>query len=117
MNKINEQLTILRKSLHMTQQEFGEHLGVNKATISRLEKKVNNVTNQMAKSICMQFNVNEEWLRNGTGEMYNDLVHNLNLDEDVTNLVELYAQLNQADKFLVKNLMESLAEKNKFRMF
>lgn len=67
---MNERLKSLRVYLKLSQEEMGNQLGVNKATISRLEKGVNNLTEQMIKSICREFNVNEEWLRNGNGEMF-----------------------------------------------
>lgn len=67
---MNKRIKELRKSLNLTLEKFGERLGVTKMTISRLENGVNSVTDQMFKSICREFNVNEEWLRTGEGEMF-----------------------------------------------
>lgn len=68
---ISERIKYLRKSiLNLTQDELGEKLGVTKSSISRLEKGINNFTEQMIKSICREFNVNEEWLKSGTGDMF-----------------------------------------------
>ena len=52
----------IRKSLSLTLEKFGERLGVTKTTISRIEKGERNCTDQMIKSICREFNINEEWL-------------------------------------------------------
>ena len=52
-------------------EKFGKALGVTKQTMSRIENGVNNVTDQMFLSVCRVYNVNEDWLRNGTGEMFN----------------------------------------------
>ncbi len=49
---------------------FGSKLGVTKVAISNIENGNRNVTDQMRKSICREFNVNESWLREGTGEMF-----------------------------------------------
>lgn len=57
-------------------EKFGERVGVTKTAISKIEKNERNTTDQMFKSICREFNVNPEWLRNGTGDMF------LELDED-----------------------------------
>lgn len=59
----------IRRSLGLTLEKFGERLGVGKAAISKLEKGERNLTDQMAKSICREFNINEEWLRTGSGKM------------------------------------------------
>lgn len=67
---MNERLNELRKSLKLTLKEFGKRLGVTDAAISRLEKGERKLTEQMVKSICREFNVNEQWLRYGTGEMF-----------------------------------------------
>lgn len=40
--------------------------------------------NSVLNLICREFNVNEEWIRNGTGEMY----VNLTKDEQITSFVE-----------------------------
>ena len=60
----------LRKSLNLNQTEFGEKLGITTTAVSKIEKKTNNLTEQNIKAICREFNVNEEWLRTGNGEMF-----------------------------------------------
>lgn len=70
---MNERIKTLRKTLNLTLEQFGERVGVTKMTISRIENGKNNVTEQMCKSICREFNIREDWLRNGTGEMFEDL--------------------------------------------
>lgn len=65
---INERIKLLRKELGLTLEQFGNQVGVTKMTISRIENGVNNVTDQMVRSICREFDVEEEWLRYGTGQ-------------------------------------------------
>lgn len=67
-----ERVKEIRKTLGLTLEKFGEKVGVTKQTVSRIENGVNNLTEQMIKSICREYNINEEWLRNGTGEMFNE---------------------------------------------
>lgn len=66
---MNERVKELRKALGLSGEKFGERLGVGKTAISRIENGSNNVTDQMFKSICREFSVNEDWLRNGIGPM------------------------------------------------
>lgn len=68
---MNERVKELRKVLGLTLEKFGDHVGVTKVAISNLEKGNRSVTDQMFKSICREFNVNPDWLRNGQGEMFN----------------------------------------------
>ena len=60
----------LRKNLGLTLEKFGKSLGVGKTAISKIENQENNLTDQMVLSICREYNVNEEWLRTGEGEMF-----------------------------------------------
>ena len=78
METIGERIKKLRTSdeLNLTLEKFGERVGVTKTAISKIEKNERNTTDQMFKSICREFNVNPESLRNGTGDMF------LELDED-----------------------------------
>ena len=45
-------------------------MGITTTAVSKIEKKTNNLTEQNIKAICREFNVNEEWLRTGNGEMF-----------------------------------------------
>lgn len=67
---MNERIKELRKALGLSGEKFGERLGVGKTAISRIENGSNGVTDQMFKSICREFNVNEDWLRNDIGPMF-----------------------------------------------
>lgn len=66
---MNERIKQLRKSLKMSQEQFGERLGIKKSSLSLVENGRNNVSDQLFRSICREFQINEEWLRNGTGPM------------------------------------------------
>lgn len=67
---LNERVKQLRKALDLTMEKFGEKIGVKKSAISLIESGKNSLTEQMVKSICREFDVNEEWLRNGEGSMF-----------------------------------------------
>lgn len=66
--RINELRT--SQQIKLTMEKFGERLGVQKSAINKLEKGQNHLTDTMIKTICHEFNVNEEWLRNGSGDMF-----------------------------------------------
>ncbi len=89
---MNERLKIIRLKLKLTQEDMGTKIGVTNATISRLEKGVNNFTERVITSICREFNVNEEWLRHGTGEMFIQNINNTQggtlMDNELLNILK-----------------------------
>ncbi|MGM9592492.1 MAG: helix-turn-helix domain-containing protein [Oscillospiraceae bacterium] len=68
-----ERIRALRTSLGLSLEAFGEKLGVTRAAMSNIERGQRNLTDQMAKSICREFNVSERWLRTGEGKMFLEL--------------------------------------------
>nr|DAM49378.1 MAG TPA: helix-turn-helix domain protein [Caudoviricetes sp.] len=67
---MNERLKELRKSLKMNQAEFAKALGVGQSSLAMIETNRRPLTNKNIKLICAEFDVNEEWLRTGKGEMF-----------------------------------------------
>ena len=65
-----ERVKKVRKELGITLEKFGEKLGVTRAAISNIERGSRGLTDQMQKAICREFNVSEEWLRDGVGSMF-----------------------------------------------
>ena len=115
-----ERIKAIRKELGLTLEKFGEKLGVTKTTISRIEKGVNNLTDQMARSICREYNVDYDYLMYGEGDMFTDLpktiVDELCMQFDLVDfdraVVEMYldlpAELRQAIKAKVKDMVQKV---------
>ena len=72
--ELHERIKELRKNhLHLSQTEFGEIVGVSRSVINNIERNVLARPDQklsLMKLICSKFNVNEEWLLNGTEPMF-----------------------------------------------
>lgn len=64
---IGDRIKKLRKHLDLTQQGFGDRLGIKGNTISQYESGRNEPIDAVLSLICREFNVNEEWLRTGKG--------------------------------------------------
>lgn len=66
---MNERLKELRKAMKLSQEKFGELLGITKSGVSDIESCRRDVTE---KHIIMLKNhgVNEDWIRTGNGEMF-----------------------------------------------
>lgn len=54
----------------LSQQEFANSLGLSRNMIAQVEMGTRILSDRSIKDICRIYNVNEEWLKNGTGEMY-----------------------------------------------
>ena len=69
--ELNDRIRHLRKELlNLTLDQFGERIGLKKSALSHLENGNVNITDQTRRSICREFNVNEEWLLTGEGEVF-----------------------------------------------
>lgn len=70
---LKDRIKKLRKELDLTQQEFADKLGVSRNNIASYETGKSNLGDTAISLICTKFNVNEDWLRNGNGEMFTEL--------------------------------------------
>lgn len=121
---MNKRLRELRKSLKLTQQDFGSKIGLSNTSIGNIENGVINLTDRNISLICSAYNVNESWLRDGQGEMFNPMTEDEEfaylvgtlLAEDydykkkfIKSMLELD---NELDWMIVANLVEGLKKKN-----
>jgi transcriptional regulator with XRE-family HTH domain len=102
---MKDRLKTLRKSLGLTQGEFGEKVGMTDASISHMESGRTAINNQNVNLICLTFGVNEEWLRYGTGDMLDDEAL---LPEDEKRLLALSRQLSPRARVLVVEYIEKV---------
>lgn len=71
---MKDRIKKLRTELECTQEEFAKKLGLARNSIANYEIGRREPTNAIITSICREFNVNEEWLRTGRGEMFRQLL-------------------------------------------
>lgn len=67
---MNERIKKLRKALGLTQQEFGDRIGIKRNTLANYEIGRNEPIDAVTSLICREFNVNEAWLRTGAEPMF-----------------------------------------------
>lgn len=84
---MDERIKALRKALGLTQQRFADGMGVKRNTIAQYESGRNTPIDAVINLICRTYNVNEEWLRTGEGEMFKPKSRNEELFEFVTNAI------------------------------
>ena len=110
---IGDRLKRLRKELDLTQEAFATRIGSVQNTITGYESGRRNPSAPVISLICREFDVNEEWLRNGTGEMFapesNDeleaLAKKYNLSNADQVLIEKYVNLKSGSRETILNFM------------
>ena len=99
---MNERLKDLRKTLNLSQDAFGERIGMSGGAISLLEKGKRNVTEQVVKSICREYSVDYMWLTTGDGEMFVESYYDF-----IEKIDRIMAGENDARKNMIKTLLNA----------
>lgn len=100
-----ERVKLIRKSerVNLTLEKFGEKIGLKKNSVSQIENGINNLTEQMTKAICREFNVDYIWLTTGEGEMF------VETDDDFMERIDrIMAGEDEARKNLFKIMLDVL---------
>ena len=87
MSGINNRIKEVRQSKGLTQSQFSEVIGLSRNYIALIEIGERVPSDRTISDICREFNVNEEWLRTGEGEMFRPKSRNEELFEFVTNAI------------------------------
>ena len=105
---INRRIKVLRKELNLIQQDFAKKIGVQRVTISWMEKEGNTITRQNIKIICDAFNVNENWLCTGEGDMFKP-----SDEPDILDKLQQELKLNNAEMEIIKTFIELSPEQRR----
>ena len=115
-----ERIKQIRTNAQMTQTEFAKKIGVSQPAIAKIENNgVNNVTEQMRRSICREFNIDPIWLATGDGEptidqsvelitILDKLLHNES--DFAKNLFKIFAQYSLEDWKDLERIANKTAE-------
>lgn len=118
---INERIKFLRKEkLKLSQEKFGEKLGVKRDVINNIENdrlKRPDQKEPLYMLICEKFNVSSEWLKDGKGDIFvealpmdefSEAIGSISLSEDdqiIRDIVIEYAKLDNTSKQVIRNLL------------
>lgn len=115
---MNERIRELRHYLDLTQQEFADRLGIKRNTIANYEIGRNEPVDSVLSLICREFNVREEWLRNGTGEMFQPdpeseldaLCDRYDLSDRSRAFIKSFAELREEEQDVILKYIEKVAD-------
>lgn len=123
---MNERLKELRNALGYSQREFGDKLGLSRDVISNLELGRVELKEHILKLICEVYNVNEQWLRTGLGDMFMEisredeitkwlgsLVRPDNNNEFIKRFVHMLSKLDVDDWKVLEKMALMMIDENK----
>lgn len=121
INSINFRLKEIRDKERLSQASFGKRLKISQSQIASYETGYRNITDRTIKDVCREFNINEDWLLTGEGDMYNNqktdeefafLMGNIAATDNpqLKTLINVLSQINnEEDLDLILNLCKRLA--------
>lgn len=115
---MNERIKKIRKSLNLSQEEFGKRLGVSRGVVVNIELNRAEIKPLFIEHLCSVFNVNEEWLFSGYGEMFvetnntviSSLVSEYDLDPLDQKIIECYLNLGSLQRKVIKEYLRNLVD-------
>ena len=108
METIGTRIKEIRKGAGLTLEKFGAKIGITAASLSTIENSKSNPSVQTVLMICREFNVNEDWLRYGTGEPFMQLSREENIAEYVGSITG--GQITDIDESIIKFMAETPVE-------
>lgn len=98
---MNERIKEVRKARGLSQDEFGRRLGVTRGAVTNIELNKVEPKPLFVDLICREFDVNEEWLRTGSGSMFVEKSR----DEE---LAELFGKVLAGDPDFRRRLLSAM---------
>ena len=104
---MKDRIKEVRKYFSLTQIDFGQRIGVKGNTVTGYETGLRTPSDAVILSICREFNVNEEWLRDGTGNIFVELTKDQEL---ATFVAQVYKEDENSFKRRLLSVLSSLSE-------
>lgn len=94
----------IRKGENLSQEEFAERLGLSRNFINQVENGKKNLSDRSIADICSKFDINEEFIRTGNGEMKKELSRSQEISEFMKKV------LKESDNSFRKRFCAALAK-------
>lgn len=118
---MNDRIKQLRLTLGLSQEEFGNRLGMGRGAITNIELKKVEPKPLLVSLICREFGISETWLRTGEGEMFlpmdadEELARvlteiKLSDGQPIKSIIKSYWSMDDVGKSVIRQLVADLAE-------
>lgn len=98
MKEIVKRIKQVREELNLSQTEFAVPLNLKRNSITQIETGRRNPSDRTLIDICREFNVNEDWLRHGRGEMFLEL----DREDEITKWLGTLVKPDAENEFIKK---------------
>ena len=124
MKDMVDRVIKIREESGDSQEKFASRLGLSRNFINQFENRKKNISDRTISDICKEFNISEEWIRYGTGEMKRPVENKLSSyiseivtgdDDFIKDLIEVYMELDQTSKNALKEIAKRMADKRNKR--
>lgn len=114
----------IREDNHLSQEKFAEKLGLSRNFINQVENGKKNISDRTVSDICRLFNINENWLRTGTGDQYIESDNKLSTyvsqitdsdDDFIKDFIMVYMELDEDSKMALRKIADAMVQRRKER--
>lgn len=117
---MKDRIREVREHFGLSMEKFGSRIGIGKASISLLESGKNNPSVQTITLICREFSVNEQWLRTGEGEMFEQtrasvldrLSTEYDLSREQRSVIEAFLDLDPQERDVILKYVHNVFDRS-----
>jgi len=100
-----ERIKQVRQVFGLTQGKFAERIAISPSHLAGMELGSKKIYERTIRLICMEFNINEHWLKTGEGSMFNNVT-----DSKLLNANSLFKSLSPLFQDCALNMLSDLSE-------
>lgn len=123
--EIGERIKIVREHEGLNQRDFASSIKIGQPTLAMFENGQRTPKDIHIEQICLKFNINEKWLRYGTGTMKKiprggklaAYVSEITDGDDdfIQDLIEVYMELDETSKEALRKIRDEMIKRAKER--
>ena len=118
MSTINERIAQCIAETGLTKTAFAQKINLSQPHMSKITRGHSMPTDRTIADICREFNVDETWLRTGTGEMFREprdvaadrLAAEYSLDDLGCQILSAYLKLDENDRLALGRLIQNIMD-------
>jgi transcriptional regulator with XRE-family HTH domain len=104
---VNQRIKQVRNAIGLSQAKFAKRMAISSSYLAEIELNKKEATERVIRLLAVEFNVNDNWIRTGEGEMFKS-----EMDAQIATVISLFNSLSQNFKSCAVNQMQELATLN-----